>query len=57
MKFIFGSNPITSVIGYVIAGLTVAQDLMQSGETSAWKIGLAVALAVLGRVSADSGKK
>lgn len=58
MKSIFlGSNPVTSIIGYIVAGLTVAQDLIQQGETSAWKIALAVALAVLGRVASDSGQQ
>lgn len=54
MKNILGSNPLTSIAGILVAGLLVAQDLVIKGETSAWKIGIAVAIAVLGRVAGDS---
>jgi hypothetical protein len=55
-SFFFGKSPVTSIIGYIIAGLTVMNDLMTAGETNGWKIGLAVAMAVLGRVAADAGQ-
>ena len=55
MKNIFlGSNPMTSVAGYVVSGLVVVQALLEKGETNYWKIGIAAAIAVLGRVSGDS---
>lgn len=52
---ILGKSPFTSIAGYIVAGLMVAQELLGKGETSYWKIGIAVAIAVLGRVSADAG--
>lgn len=54
MKFILGSNPLTSIAGYIVAGLLVAQQLLTAGETSWLKIGIAVGIAVLGRVSGDT---
>ena len=57
MKKILGESWHTSLAGYVLAGLMVAQDLIQKGETSEWTIGLAVAIAVLGRLAGDETKK
>lgn len=54
MKNILGSNPITTIAGIVVAGLMVAQDFVTKGETNYWKIGIAVAIAILGRVAGDS---
>lgn len=54
MKNILGSNPVTSIAGFIVAGLMVAQTLMVAGETNWLKIGIAVGIAVLGRVSGDS---
>lgn len=54
MKNIFGSNPITSIAGYLLAGLYAAQELLKSGEHNYWNIGIAVGIAVLGRVAGDS---
>jgi hypothetical protein len=54
MKNILGSNPFTSIAGYVVAGLMVVQTLITAGETDWFKIGIAAAIAVLGRVSGDS---
>lgn len=57
MKKIFlGSNPVTSILGYLILGLTTAHELLKDGETNGWTIAIAVAFALLGRASSDSGK-
>jgi hypothetical protein len=57
MKIILGDNPLTSIAGYLVAGLLVAQNYLDKGETSWLKIGIAVGIAILGRVSADSANK
>ena len=54
MKFLLGSNPLTSIAGYAVAGLLVAQQLLDKGETNWVKIGIAIGIAVLGRVSGDT---
>ena len=54
MKNILGGNPLTSVAGFIVAGLLVAQELLSAGETSWLKIGIAVSIAVLGRVAGDT---
>lgn len=54
MKYILGNSPITSIIGYLTAGLLAAQEVITTGETNWGKIVLAVCIAVLGRVSADA---
>lgn len=56
MKQIFGESWQTTLAGYVLAGLLVAQDLIDTGETSWWKIAISVAIAVLGRVAGDEKK-
>lgn len=53
-KTLLGENPLTSIVGYLLAGLTTADALLKSGDTNYIQIGIAVALAILGRVSADS---
>ncbi|MBV7529050.1 hypothetical protein [Chitinophaga sp. sic0106] len=55
-KVLLGNSSITSVIGYLVAGLVVLDDMLKAGETSWLRIAVAVAIAILGRVSADSGK-
>ena len=58
MKKIFlGGSPVSSIAGYALAGLMVAQELMDKGITSWGKIGLAVGVAVLGRIVADNKEK
>lgn len=54
MKTLLGANPITSICGYLLAGLTTADALLKSGGKSYLQIGVAVFLAVLGRVAADT---
>jgi hypothetical protein len=56
MKKIFGESWHTTLAGLLVAGLMVAQDLINSGVTSPWKIALAVAIVVLGRVAGDEKK-
>lgn len=55
-SILFGSSPITSIIGYLIAGLTAAQTLLQSGNTNYIQIGIAALIAILGRVTADASQ-
>jgi hypothetical protein len=54
MKTLLGNHPLTSIVGYALAGLTTADALFKSGNTNYLQIGMAVLLAVLGRVAADS---
>lgn len=54
MKNLLGSNPLTTVAGFIVAGLMVAQEMMSKGETSWLKIGIAVSIAVLGRLAGDT---
>ena len=53
-NFFLGSNPITTIAGYLLAGLHVANDLLTKGITSGWQIAIPVAIAILGRVAGDS---
>ena len=56
MKFIFGNSPITSILGYLIAGLVVIEQSLAAGETNWVSIGVAVLTALLGRKAADAEK-
>jgi hypothetical protein len=56
MKSILGNSPITTIAGFILAGLLVAQQMLQEGVTDWWRIALAVGIAILGRVSADDNK-
>jgi VanZ family protein len=56
MKLIFGNSPITSILGYLIAGLVVVEQSLQAGETNWVSIGVAVLTALLGRKAADAEK-
>jgi uncharacterized membrane protein YuzA (DUF378 family) len=56
MKLIFGNSPITSILGYLIAGLVVIEQALQAGETNWVSIGVAVLTALLGRKAADAEK-
>jgi hypothetical protein len=56
MKSILGNSPITTIAGFILAGLLVAQQMLQEGVTDWWRIALAVGIAILGRVSADDQK-
>lgn len=56
MKLIFGNSPITSIIGYLIAGLVVVEQALQAGETNWVTISVAVLTALLGRKAADAEK-
>jgi hypothetical protein len=59
MKFLevtFGKDWKTTIAGYLAAGLMVAQEMLNTGNTNYWRIGLAVAIAIFGRVAGDSKK-
>lgn len=56
MKKLFGDSWHTTLAGFLVAGMVVAQDLINTGVTSPWKIGLAVGIAILGRVAGDEKK-
>ena len=52
LNFILGKNPITSIIGYVLAGLTSFQMYFKPGiKWYEWVV--PVIIAILGRVSTD----
>jgi hypothetical protein len=57
MKQIFGENWHTSLAGYLLAGLMVAEQMVSEGVVNPWRIALAVGIAVLGRVAGDSKPK
>lgn len=54
MKSLLGSSPLTSIIGYLLAGLTAAQTLLQAGQTNWIQIAGAILIAIIGRVAGDS---
>ncbi|MFX1704606.1 hypothetical protein PV783_11665 [Chitinophaga sp. CC14] len=59
MKFIqtiFGKSSLTSIAGYIVAGLLVVQEMQKAGETNWISIAIAAAIAVLGRVAGDANK-
>jgi hypothetical protein len=56
-KIFFGSSPLTSIIGYVASALITIDELTSAGETNWFRITLAVAIAILGRVQKDSDGK
>ncbi len=53
-KTFLGDHPFTSWVGYGLAALTTADAMLKTGDKNYVEIGIAVLLAVLGRVSADS---
>jgi hypothetical protein len=55
-KLILGNSATTSIVGYIIAALMAFVEIQKSGETNWTNIIIGVALAVLGRVSADAKK-
>lgn len=56
MKLIFGNSPITSILGYLIAGLVVVEQALSAGETNWVSISVAVLTALLGRKAEDTKK-
>lgn len=56
MKLIFGNSPITSILGYLIAGLVVVEQSLRAGETNWVSISVAILTALLGRKAVDSKK-
>lgn len=54
MKKIFGESWHTTVAGFILAGLIVAEQMIQEGVMNPWRIGLAVGIAILGRVAGDA---
>lgn len=56
MKKLFGESWMSSLAGYILAGLTVAQEMIEKGDISPIKLAIAIFIAVLGRVVADGNK-
>lgn len=56
MQSILGSSWKTTVVGAILAGLTVYKEFLDKGEVSTSQIIVAVVIAVLGRLMADSSK-
>jgi hypothetical protein len=57
MEKIFGQDWKTTLAGLIFAGLTVAQQYIEQGVVSPWRIGIAVGIAVMGRLAGDATKK
>lgn len=57
MKQIWGESWKTSLVGALLAGLMVLQEYLEKDEVSYTKIGIAVMIAILGRVAADGTKE
>jgi hypothetical protein len=53
MKSIFGKSPISSIAGYLLAAILVAQQFVTTGEKHWYVIALAAALAAIGRFASD----
>lgn len=56
MKQILGESWKTSLVGAILAGLTVYQGYLQNGTVSNIEISIAVVIAILGRLMADASK-
>lgn len=55
-NFFLGKSPLTTIAGYALAGLYVAKDYLEKGETNKLTIGIGIAIAILGRITADANK-
>lgn len=55
-NFFIGDHELSSLAGYIVAGLTVLQSLHEKGVVDNYTILLSVSIAVLGRVAADGNK-
>lgn len=53
-NFFLGSNPQTSIAGIILAGLYALQTAIANPPVQWWNVAIVVAIAVLGRLSADS---
>jgi hypothetical protein len=56
ISLILGNNPVTSILGIMIAGLGIAYESLKAGETNWATIGMAVLMGILG-LKASDGKK
>jgi hypothetical protein len=56
MKKILGSSPLSTITGYLLAGLYAYQLANQAGTVSWQQWAIPVAIAILGRVSGDASK-
>lgn len=57
-KLILGSSPVSSILGYVLAGLLAYQEyLANPNHSDNWAWVIPVLIAVLGRIVGDSNKK
>lgn len=56
MGSILGSSWKTTVVGAILAGLTVYKEFLDKGVVSTSRIIVAVVIAVLGRLMADATK-
>lgn len=57
-KLILGSSPVSSILGYVLAGLLAYQEYVANpNHASGWAWVIPVLIAVLGRIVGDSNKK
>lgn len=53
-NFFLGSNPRTSYVGYILAGLYALQTALKAQPAHWYDVLIPVALAVFGRIAGDS---
>jgi len=53
-KVLLGNHPLTSLLGLAAGVLVYLQQLIESGQNDGWKIAIAVALYLLGRLASDA---
>lgn len=54
---IFGNSWKTTILGIIAGAMIVIQDFLEKGETDKYKIGLGVAIFLLGRFASDNKPK
>lgn len=53
---LFGSSPVTSLLGYAAAAILIVQQMLQAGETNWATIVSAVLTGLIGRAAADASQ-
>jgi hypothetical protein len=53
-KLLLGNSPITSIIGYVITGLGLLNEALNSGENNWFRIGMYILVGLFGRKAGDA---
>jgi hypothetical protein len=53
-KIFLGSNPLTSIAGYILAGLYAAKIALAANPKHWYEVAFPVGIAILGRVAGDT---